>query len=215
MEPPSFLEQCLSTISVTGVLHVGAHEGQEAAIYAKRGIERVTWIEANPDIKDRLTARVAPLGHRVIIQAVGDAYDTNCPFHVTSNNGESSSLLPLAKHREVWPDITESDTQRLTVRTLDWLHSQHDFSKHNFWVLDIQGMEACALRGAQTVLPIADWIVCEFTGELYSQGSTLPEIDELLPDFSAVSGWTNPSGDFGEVFYKRIRRSGRDLLRFA
>ena len=40
---------------LSGVIHVGAHAGQERDLYAKYGL-RVLWIEANPEIFARLVA---------------------------------------------------------------------------------------------------------------------------------------------------------------
>lgn len=210
----NFLEQCLDAADgVTGVLHIGAHEGQEAELYFRHRIDRVTWIEANPDLETRLRSNVEKYGHRVIIDAVSSRGDPATRFYVASNDGESSSLLPMLAHKEIWPDVTQCETKIIPSTTIDSLHRQHGLSGHNFWVLDIQGMEAFALRGASFAISHVDYVVCEFTGCLYQNGSTIEEIDELLPDFSAASGWRNQTGEFGEMFYRRVRRSGRDLLR--
>ena len=215
MDSSSFLEKCLHlTTDVRGVLHVGAHAGQEAGLYAQRGFDRVTWIEANPELEARLSERVLPLGHRVIMQAVGSHYGTT-KFNVTTNDGESSSLRDLGLHAEVWPNIGVAKQIDVTVRTLDWLHSSHDFTGHNFWVLDVQGCEADVLRGAACCLGLADYVLCEVSDQpLYKGGATIDDIDRMLPSFTAIYGWRSEGG-IGEVLYKRIRRTGRELMRAA
>jgi hypothetical protein len=35
---------------ITGVVHVGAHTGQEVEAYEACGIEHVLWIEADPEL---------------------------------------------------------------------------------------------------------------------------------------------------------------------
>lgn len=214
MNDDEFLEQCLREArSITGVLHVGAHTGQEAELYNKHRIDRVTWIEANPDLRERLEAHVKHYGHRVIMAAVAGKCRPAIPFYVASNDGASSSLLPMARHKDIWPDVTQCGTQYIPAETIDSLHRQYDLLGHNFWVLDIQGMEAAALSGAARTLGIADYVLCEFTGALYEHGATLEMIDTYLSDFTAVAGWRSETGETGEVFYQRFRRSGPDLLR--
>ena len=39
----------LRTLRGKTIVHVGAHRGQEAALYAKWGAARVIWVEADPE----------------------------------------------------------------------------------------------------------------------------------------------------------------------
>lgn len=213
MDKKSGLEQCLDIARhVKGVLHVGANRGLEAGVYANRGIHPVTWIEANPQLEAPLKYRVNALGHRVIIAAVSDC-NAEHMLHVTNNDSESSSLLPLAEHKAIWPSVHVVEEIAVQCKTLNELHAEHGFSNHNFWVLDIQGMEARALRGADRAMAVADYILCEFSSSLYRGGSTVEEIDAMLGDFSAIAGWRSDCGRTGEILYQRFRRSGCDLLR--
>lgn len=211
----TFLDECLQLATgVTGVLHIGAHDGGEADTYARYGINRITWVEANPALESQLRSRVEPLGHRVIMEAVGRDVEFAAKFYVASN-GASSSLLRMDKHKEIWPDVAISEIITIPISTIQSLHYRYDLRDHNLWVLDIQGMEADALAGARDTLALADYILCEFTGPLYDGGATVDRIDSLLTDFTAVSGWIDRSRDFGEVLYRRMRRSGQDLMRLA
>ena len=36
-------------IPIKGIIHVGAHELEEMNDYLKRGIDKIIWIEANPE----------------------------------------------------------------------------------------------------------------------------------------------------------------------
>jgi len=214
MDEVNFLERCLSDCrGVRGILHVGAHRGQEAELYCRRGIDRVLWIEANPDLEEPLTARVKPLGHRVVMAAVGSHCHTGS-FYVTSNDGESSSLLPLGTHATLWPNITVAKTIDTPVRTLDSIHDEHGLTDNNFWVLDVQGGEADVLRGSERSLAIADYVLCEFGESLYQGGTTVEELDQLLSDFSAVQAWDSPWG-IGEILFCRVRRTATQLLRIG
>jgi len=37
-------------IKLRGVIHVGAHRGEEVFDYEKLGVEQVIWVEPNPDV---------------------------------------------------------------------------------------------------------------------------------------------------------------------
>lgn len=40
------------------ILHIGAHEGQELEEYVMLGFEGIFWVEANPEVFERLKNRV-------------------------------------------------------------------------------------------------------------------------------------------------------------
>ena len=78
---------------VRGILHVGANVGQEAALYAKRGLN-VAWIEPIPDVFQRLQANIKLYPQqRAYNDLVTDEDDKTYTFHVASNDGSSSSIL--------------------------------------------------------------------------------------------------------------------------
>ncbi|MBW4453808.1 MAG: hypothetical protein KME55_14450 [Nostoc indistinguendum CM1-VF10] len=53
-------ELCASnSIKPRGVIHIGAHEGQELSDYLAMGIEKILYIEANPIVFERLQNKVA------------------------------------------------------------------------------------------------------------------------------------------------------------
>src|SRR5689334_5871680 len=102
----------------TGVLHLGAHEGEEAESYAKVGIDRVVWLEGNPELVEGLRKRVEPRGHRVFQALVSDRVGEPVQFHVT-NNFQSSSILELGTHLEHHPEVHVTHTLDLTTTTVD------------------------------------------------------------------------------------------------
>lgn len=100
------LQQLIATydLRVTGVLHLGAHLGEEADAYRANRIERVVWIEGNPELLENLSRAVEPHGHRVVPALIGARDGEAAELHVT-NNYESSSILPLGTHREHHSEI--------------------------------------------------------------------------------------------------------------
>ena len=76
-------------------------------------------------------------------------------FHIASNEGASSSILPLAKHREMWPDISFLNDITLKSTTLTMFVRKEKVNLADFQalVLDTQGSELMILKGASAVLP--------------------------------------------------------------
>src|SRR4051794_23742501 len=138
-----------------GVLHLGAHLGEEAAIYEANRIREVVWVEANPKLIPQLEAAVGPYGHRVIQGLLGDRSGEAMELLVT-NNSQSSSILRLGTHRLHHPDIDVTERIPLETRTVDDLVPIEQASALNFLNIDLQGAELLALRGAERVLAQAD-----------------------------------------------------------
>jgi len=110
-EPPKMLnlkKLCKQhTVIPRGVIHIGAHEGKEVEKYLEMGAEKILFIEANPIVFERLQKNIVNLPN---VQAVNCAISNKCgsiTLHVTSND-QSSSILPLKRHKEIYPDIEET-----------------------------------------------------------------------------------------------------------
>lgn len=107
-------------------------------------------------------------------------------FHITSHQ-QSSSLLPLKYHANVYPHIHETHTIKVPGRRLDdFLYSlKIDKSDYNFLVMDIQGAELMALEGAIETLKHIDGIALEVNFiELYEGCSLFNDIENFLDNHS-------------------------------
>lgn len=161
--------------SPKGVIHIGAHQCEERDIYARAGLtdESVLWIEANPSCIEQVR-RMYPSSLQIVQALIADTDDDFVTFHIT-NNVQSSSFLPLAKHREYHPHVHE--TNRLTMKTtrLPTLLEQHSInvSKYDVLVMDIQGAELHALRGMESILNYFQVIYLEVNEEEIYQGNGL------------------------------------------
>jgi FkbM family methyltransferase len=194
------------SISPTGVIHIGAHEGQEVREYKESmGIEKLILIEANPDVFRRLNENV---GHISGVQAVNCAItDENgiATLHVTSLD-QSSSILPLKNHSSIYPSIKETRKITVQAKTLDTLLSDIQVSPRDYNLLniDIQGAELKALRGASNLLKYVDAINTEVNyDELYEGCALIDEIDEFLEEhgFERVATTTPYHPSWGDAFY--------------
>lgn len=136
-------------IKVRGVLHVGAHEGREIAQYDALQAERVVFIEANPEVFARLSAAMRERPNVLTVQRAVSDRAGKLRFHLASFD-QSSSLLPMARHREVYPQIVEAGVTEVDATPLDELMKELALPPEQFNLLniDVQGAEAMVLRGA-------------------------------------------------------------------
>src|SRR5690606_8718444 len=83
-----------------------------------------------------------------------DRDDVAYAFHIASNGGESSSILELNEHRDIWPDVKFVDTIQLYSKTLSSLlkGEKIDLSKYQALVLDTQGSELLVLLGSTEII---------------------------------------------------------------
>jgi FkbM family methyltransferase len=189
-----------------GVIHVGAHLGQELPLYQRMGFKKILFIEANPAVYAKLAQRLQGVANATgVLCAVSDKNGLEI-LHVTDNE-ESSSLLPLKKHLERYPDIRETAQLLVSARRLDHLLREinQDPADFNYLHLDIQGAELMALRGAPLALPFFDALSVELNyDELYEGCPLVDELDAFLGarQFQRVFTSSNPDG-WGDGFYLR------------
>ncbi|MDQ1687344.1 MAG: hypothetical protein QOK42_319 [Frankiaceae bacterium] len=201
---------------IRGVLHVGAHLGEEAVAYRDQGVEYVVWVEGNPDLIPKLRAHVEPLGQQVIEGLVSDVDGTQIEFHVASNSW-SSSILDLGTHAVAHPEVTFTDTKTLTAHRLDTLLERDgiDPKRFDMLLLDLQGAELLCLRGASSVVAEVDYIYSEINvDELYVGCVRLPELDAFLDaaGFERVKTHLVKDKGWGEALYVRRRSPFRRAL---
>lgn len=137
---------------------------------------QILWIDANADYAEHFTNK------RFIAALVCDKDNEESDFFIT-NNGQSSSMLPLKEHLKMHPEVKQVAQRRLPSTTLDTLFKQHGIPEDSFDVmnLDIQGAELLALQGAERILPHIKAIYSEVNvKELYANGALMPQLDAWL-----------------------------------
>ena len=171
---------------VSGVIHVGAHTGQERDLYAQYGL-RVLWVEPLAELFDALNKNLVDYPDQRGLQClVTDQDDHEYPFHVASNAGASSSLLELNLHKDVWPDVTYTRTVSIRSKTLvTLLKDEHiDPSVYDALVMDTQGSELLVLKGAIPLLENFEYIKTEVADfEAYKQCCQLADIEMFLSEY--------------------------------
>lgn len=183
-----------------GVIHVGMHKAEEYPLYKNAGVNSIIFIEANKTLVDNYAPNDK---HCHVIHAAISNTVEEVEFNIT-NNGESSSILELADHAEIYPSIVNIQKIKILTSTLDSVLQTVPVNIKNFNILnlDIQGVELKAMMG------LSNWsnIEAVFTEvnyrEMYKGCSLINEIDTFLKvkNFKKVEEVNTGSG-WGDALY--------------
>jgi len=193
-----------------GIIHVGAHKGEELSIYEDLGIENVIWVEANPKIFESLSENIKKFkNHKAYNFLVSNKNDEEYIFHVT-NNGESSSILELERHKIHHSHIHVVEDIVLKSKKIDTIIEEFniDLNKYNFLNLDIQGAELLALKGFLKGLEKIEYVYTEVnSGEVYKDCAKIEELDFFLKEYNFERVETNMTQyEWGDAFYKKNKK---------
>lgn len=165
------------------MIHVGAHAGEERDLYAKYELP-VLWIEAIPAVFDQLCANLEGYPkQRALLGLVTDRDGEEYEFHVSSNEGHSSSIFDLGLHRDIWPEVAYESSIRLRSSTLPSLLDRTgvDPSAYDGLVMDTQGSELLVLHGAAPLLADFRYIQTEAADfAVYEGGCQLADIEAFM-----------------------------------
>ena len=200
-----------------GVVHVGAHLGQEHASYVKWGVRRQVWVEPQPEVFERLKAALPDDEEVTAVRAACGAERGRAVMHrLSGNEGASNSLLPpgeeLAAFLPPVPDEEAGGPLEVDVLPLDELLAENDLDagRYNVLVLDVQGYELECLKGARRFLERhVEALGTEVsTAEVYVGGARMEELDAFLAPLGFVRTETFMDGIHGDAFYVRRERLG-------
>ena len=169
----SYFEE--NNIQLNGVIHVGAHRGEEINEYGDLGAKTVIWVEANPEVFDEmcimLTNAEANIDSHAFQYAASTEDHGTAEFnryygpdagHLVGNKGCSSLLKAEGRFEEWYKDTIEVETI-----TIDTLLEEEGFNVEDFQLLnmDVQGAELMVLSGSEKVLDNVKWVTTEATWE--------------------------------------------------
>ena len=172
----------------TGVLHIGAHRGTEAAIYDWLH-KKVLWIEANPKIAEELSDNISRhFDQKYICVLVGNQNKENVDFYISNNDAACSSIYDFSKKvkdKILWKERNFLMTEKiqLKMQTLDDIFNSNKInpSDYSHWIMDIQGAELLALEGAKDSIKFCNSLEIEVSKEeFYNGGAKWNDIKNLL-----------------------------------
>ncbi|MEG4457132.1 FkbM family methyltransferase [Microcoleus sp. N9_A1] len=217
------LQQIFSQYGIVphGVIHVGAHEGTEISTYQAMGVQKVLFVEANPVVFERLQANIAGVPNVQAVNCAVSNENGTVNLRVTSID-QSSSILQLKRHLELYPSIQETHQVEVQSRTIDTLLQELQLNPYDFNILniDIQGAELLALQGAANWLKYVSGINTEVNyEELYDGCALIEQLDEFLEmhGFQRVATITHHPY-WGDAFYVKkplITMAAFEIARFG
>lgn len=167
----------------TGVLQVGSNDAHdELKLYADLGFKRQFFIEADPVSFERLKLNVENSNSNVLTDMVNvcasDENDKEIDFNISSNNGESSSVLELGNHKVVHPEVTYVNKIKVKTKRIDSLSIPAEL---DFLNVDVQGYELQVLKGMGEVINQFRSAYLEINSkETYIGCALLPQIDAFM-----------------------------------
>lgn len=164
--PDEFLKK------ISGVIHIGANIGHEINLYDQFSL-KVFWVEPIPKIFNVLENNIAPFPlQKAVKNLLSDVDGQDIEFKIANNDGCSSSMLDIAQHADIWPEVHFTESIKLKTLTLNTLVKQQKLEMNDYQalVMDTQGTELLVLKGASEVLRNFKYIKTE------------------APDFEAYAG---------------------------
>jgi FkbM family methyltransferase len=203
-----------NNIKLNGVIHVGAHRGEEIFEYENLGSKKIIWVEPNPEVFEELQIALDRSGSSVeshgFCVAASDFDQDEVDFYICygpdagfmkGNKGCSSLLKPKGRFEE-W----HKKTIKVEAVRLDTLLSKNDFDFKDFDLLDMdtQGAELLVLKGSTEVLNNVKYVTTEATWNNpdYVGNVMFYELIEYLKSFGFVHQETfKHTSDWGDALF--------------
>lgn len=189
-------------MNIKGIIHIGAHYGEEISEYIDNGIQDIILFEPLVENFDILSKKVKTLnanieGYQVALGSKkGDA-----TMYVSDNEKQSSSVLKPKVHLTHHPHVKFPSTEEVEVHLLD----DYNSNDYNFINMDVQGYELEVLKGGTKTLEHVDYVYCEVNrDEVYENNAYVEELDEFLSEYNMKRVETDWAGDiWGDALYIR------------
>jgi FkbM family methyltransferase len=191
-------------LNISGVLHIGAHYGEEYEIYHRNHIKNIIFFEASPINFNILEQSLKDKANLVNI-ALGNEKKKVLLNVETNNNGQSNSILKPAKHLIQYPHILFESTIEVDMDRLDdFLETKTiDVKNYNLINIDVQGYELEVFKGSVKTLHNIDYIITEVNRDVvYYDNVLVEELDSFLKPYGFERVETSWDGNtWGDAFY--------------
>jgi FkbM family methyltransferase len=191
-------------MNISGIIHIGAHQGQEVREYVENGYQDIIMFEPltenfrvlEENLKDmnaNITAHQVALGNE----------EKNVVMYLSDNGLLSSSVLKPKVHLQLHPSVGFPSVEEVEMKRLDsFVEETKNF---NFINMDVQGYELEVLKGGMETLKHIDYVYCEVNrDELYEGNVFIEDLDKFLADYSMERVETDWAGTlWGDALYIR------------
>ena len=191
-------------MNISGVIHIGAHFGQEAKDYVDNGITEMVFFEPlseNLEVLEYNLSYVANDANIMIYPVALGNEEKEVEMYVSNRDRMCSSVLKPKVVLEQYPDITFDERETVEMMRLD--DTDLEFDKFNFLNIDVQGYELEVLKGGAKTLEGIDYIYTEINrAEVYENTPHVDELDSYLKPYGFIrveSDWTGDT--WGDGLY--------------
>jgi FkbM family methyltransferase len=180
---------------------VGAHRFEEKDLLFRTypNLEQVVLFEPLPDCLAELRdAQGGDPRIRIVPCAIAGA-SGEVVFHVSSNDGLSSSLMPFGTHTRHTPEVAFVRDIAVPARTLEDAMAEHRLGQPDLLFMDVQGAEYAILAAVSPErLAAVKLLFTEVSlEEVYRGGRTLPELAARLGEAFLCCGYAPSRGQKG------------------
>jgi len=199
----------------TGVLHIGSHLAEELPVYESQSLNRVIWIEANPELIGPLRSKIGNRPGHILYSftAYGSDHES-MPFHILDNVCSSSVLEPET-HLSEYPYIRPLKTITTQTLTIDTFLSTTGINVKglNYVKLNVQGAELSVLKGMKSFLHNVSYVYTKVNEKhLFKNCAFVSDIDSFLNSYGFIRIKTRMTQHgWGDAFYMK-RNSRTDML---
>lgn len=192
-------------LKINGVLHIGAHHGQENEVYKRMGISNKVFFEP---LKKNYEVLVNNVDDGICVNiGLGNFTGEVEMFVESANQGQSSSILEPDLHLKQYPHIVFDSKETVNITRLDdFLEERKGYinlENYNFINIDVQGFELEVFKGASETLNNIDYVMSEINRDsVYVNCPKVDEIDAFLKEYGfnrVETSWAG--GTWGDGFY--------------
>ena len=195
---------------IVGIIHIGAHKLEELPEYLNHKLDRIIWVEANPDKYKYIENKIKNYDQMLLAKFAAGFKEEEKSLNI-ANNGESSSMLKFGTHEISYPHIFYTSKVKVNIKPFDGWMDEKKLKRNNFNFLniDIQGYELEALKGMTKQLKILDYIYIEVNfSEVYQGSPNIYDIDNFLLDFGFQRvGTIKTKYGWGDAIYAKEKIS--------
>lgn len=175
---------CISkyNMQIKGVIHIGAHYGEEHNLYKINNINKIVYFEPLSDNFRVLESRIGK--EATLYKLALGSEEKEIEMYVESaNNGQSSSILEPVIHLIQYPSIVFDKKEVVMMKRLDDVIDNSD-GDYNLINIDVQGYELEVFRGSIKTLENIDYIIAEINrDEVYKNCAKIHELTSFLGNF--------------------------------
>ncbi len=129
-------------LNIRGVIHIGAHVGQEYSIYKRLSIENMAFFEPQKELFNQLKETISTSENIQFYNTALGNHTGTVKMYIDNYNQGSSSILQPKLHLIQRPDIKFESEENVIIDKLDNIIDSRDY---NFINMDVQGFGPDAL----------------------------------------------------------------------